>query len=91
MLYAGGYTDSDGDGVREYDVKPITLRLLANTRSPEAERSGKLVSGYWKAIGIGVDYQIVDNAVYFDKIWAYDGDTFKPDFDAYIWQWDSYL
>ncbi len=91
MLDAGGYKDTDGDGIREYGGKPIKLRLLANTRSPEAERSGKLISGYWKAIGIDVKYQIVDNAVYFDLLWNYDGDTFKPDYDAYIWQWDGYL
>jgi peptide/nickel transport system substrate-binding protein len=33
---------------------------------------------------------VQDDGVYFDSIWGYDGDTFKPDFDAYYWEWDGY-
>ena len=33
---------------------------------------------------------VQDEGVYFDNIWAYDGDTFAPDFDAYLWNWDGY-
>jgi peptide/nickel transport system substrate-binding protein len=91
MLDAAGLKDSDGDGVREYEGKPVKLRLWANTRSPEAERSGKLIAGWWKDVGIEVELSVLDNGVYFEKIWNYQGDTFTPDFDAYIWQWDGYL
>ena len=32
-----------------------------------------------------------DEGVFFDNIWAYEGDTFVPDFDAYLWNWDGYV
>jgi len=90
ILDEAGFKDTDGDGIREYKGKPITLRLLGSTRSAESQKSGKLIAGSWKAIGIDVRFQVVDEAVYFDKIWNYNGDTFEPDFDTYIWQWDGY-
>jgi peptide/nickel transport system substrate-binding protein len=90
LLDAAGYTDSDGDGVREYEGEPIKLRLFGSTRSPETQKSGKLIAAYWKDVGVDVALQVVDEAVYFDKIWNYEGDTFVPDFDAYVWQWDGY-
>ncbi len=36
-------------------------------------------------------FTVQDDGVYFDNIWGYDGNTFKPDFDAYYWQWDGYF
>ncbi|RPI30502.1 MAG: ABC transporter substrate-binding protein, partial [Actinomycetota bacterium] len=91
MLDAAGYTDSDGDGVREYDGKNIKLRLWATPDVPEAQRTAKLIAGWWESVGVEVAFTVQDDGVYFDSIWGYDGDTFKPDFDAYIWQWDGYF
>ena len=86
-----GYTDSNGDGVREYKGKPIKLRLWAPAESPESQRAGKLIAGWWKAVGVDVALSVQDEGVYFDNLWAYQGDTFVPDFDAYLWSWDGYF
>src|SRR5450759_3575289 len=91
ILDAAGYKDTNADGIREFKGKPITISLLGSTKSPESQKSCKLVAASWKAVGIDVNFQVVDEAVYFDKIWSYNGNTFEPDFDAYIWQWDGYL
>ena len=91
ILDDAGYPDTDGDGVREYKGKPIKLRLWANAGSPEAQRAGKLIVSWWRAVGVDVAFSVEDDGVYFDKIWAYEGDTFVPDFDAYLWSWDGYL
>jgi peptide/nickel transport system substrate-binding protein len=91
MLDAAGYTDTDGDGVREYKGKPIKIRLWAPAESPESQRAGKLIAGWWKAVGVDVALSVQDEGVYFDNIWAYEGDTFVPDFDAYLWNWDGYF
>ena len=85
MLDAAGYTDTDGDGVREYKGKPIKIRLWAPAESPESQRAGKLIAGWWKDVGVDVALSVQDEGVYFDKLWNYEGDTFVPDFDAYYW------
>jgi peptide/nickel transport system substrate-binding protein len=89
-LEEAGYKDTDGDGVRESKGKPIEIRLWAPAESPESQRAGKLISGWWEAVGVDVVLSVQDEGVYFDNIWAYDGDTFAPDFDAYLWNWDGY-
>ena len=91
MLDEAGYTDEDGDGVREFKGKPIKLRLWAPAESPESQRAGKLIAGWWKDVGVDVELSVQDEGVYFDNIWAYEGDTFVPDFDAYLWNWDGYV
>ncbi len=90
MFDAAGYTDSDGDGIREYEGKNIKLRLWALTESPESQRAVKLIAGWWEAVGVDVALSVQDQGVYFDNIWGYEGDTFVPDFDAYYWYWDGY-
>ncbi len=48
MLEDAGYTDSDGDGVREdKQGKPIELRLWTRTESPPQQRAGKLIAGWY--------------------------------------------
>ena len=32
----------------------------------------------------------MDDGIYYDSIWAYEGDTYSPDFDMYLWDWDGY-
>lgn len=90
MLDDAGYVDSDGNGIREYKGEDIQLRLWSNADSPEAQRTGKLVAGWWEEIGLDIVLSVQDDGVYFDKIWNYDGDTYMPDFDVYVWQWDGY-
>ncbi len=90
-LEAAGYRDVNGDGLRETkDGKPLTLRLWANTESPESQLEGRLIAGWLKDVGLKIEYSAVDNSIYYDRVWGYQGDTFSPDFDMYIWSWDSY-
>ena len=32
----------------------------------------------------------MDDGIYYDSIWAYEGNTYSPDFDMYLWDWDGY-
>jgi peptide/nickel transport system substrate-binding protein len=91
MLDAAGYKDADGDGIREgQDGKPIKLRLWARTESPESQKEGNLIAGWLKDLGLDIQYQVMDDGIYYDNIWAYQGDVYSPDFDLYIWDWDGY-
>jgi peptide/nickel transport system substrate-binding protein len=86
-LDEAGYPDGDGDGIREYQGKPIKLRLYARTESPESQNCGKLITGWFEEVGLDIDYQVIDDGALGDKQYNYDGDDYAPDFDMFIWGW----
>ena len=62
LLDAAGYTDTDGDGVREYKGKPIELRLIARSESTEEQQMAKLIAGWFKDVGIKVKLEVMDSS-----------------------------
>ncbi len=88
MLDAAGYTDSDGDGIREdKQGKPIELRLWTRSESPEQQRAGKLIAGWFESIGLSIVLSVENDGTINDGIYAYKGDAYAPDFDLFIWGW----
>jgi len=89
-LDAAGYPDSDGDGVREYKGKPIELNLIARSESPESQQTAKLLAGWFKAVGVDVNVEVMDEATLTDNhLLNYEGDTFTPDYDMFLWGWSG--
>ncbi len=84
MLQDAGYTDTDGDGIREDPSTGQPLRMLvpASQDTTGAVEAGQLIVGYLKAIGIQVDLKPVTDA----KMNDYWG---AGSFDAYIWYWSG--
>ena len=87
LLDAAGYTDSNGDGVREYKGKPIELRLMARSESSEEQQMGKLIAGWFKDVGIKVKLSVMDSSTLSDTILNYEGDVLTPDYDMFLWGW----
>jgi peptide/nickel transport system substrate-binding protein len=89
-LADAGYTDTDGDGVlndpKNGDAN-IKLRLWSRRESPQSQSMGKLITGWWEELGLDIEYSVQDNGVLIDGGYNYDGDTYKPDYDIYIWTW----
>jgi len=91
LLDAAGYKDTDGDGIREdKNGKPIKLRLWARAESPESQKTGSLLVGWFRDLGLKIEYQVMDDGIYYDSIWGYQGNTYSPDFDMYLWNYDGY-
>jgi peptide/nickel transport system substrate-binding protein len=88
-LDAAGYRDTNGDGVRDFKGKPIELRLFARSQSATDQRVGKLITGWLEAVGLKIDFQVIDEGALTDKIYNYKGDTFAPDYDLFLWYWYS--
>jgi peptide/nickel transport system substrate-binding protein len=85
MLDAAGYKDSNGDGVCEgKDGKPIKLRLWAQADVLATQSEAKLITGWWKSIGIDVNFEVLDVGTIDDHFWNYEGWTYVPDYDTYI-------
>lgn len=88
MLDAAGYKDSDGDGIREdKGGKDIKLGLLARNESIMSQQSGKFIAGWFKQIGLDIDYQVVSEAALSDKVWNMVSGKVQPDFDMFLWGW----
>ena len=61
MLDGLGWTDTDGDGIREDDAgNPIEFSLATNTGNSVRERAGAIISRGMEQIGIKVDYQLIE-------------------------------
>ena len=91
MLDEAGYKDADGDGLREDKAgKPIKLRLWALNSNTQAQSAAKLTAGWFKDLGLTIEYEVVDEGVYNDRIWNYKGDTYAPDYDMLFWTWYGY-
>jgi len=90
LLADAGYTDTDGDGILNdpnNGDKNITLRVWSRTQSPQSQTQGKLIAGWWKDLGLDIEYSVEDESVLYDAGWNYVGDTYKPDYDVWIWFW----
>ena len=57
-----GYTDTDGDGVREIDGKPLALNLYVDSGLPQDVRAAELVAEDLGKIGITVTIEGMDAA-----------------------------
>jgi peptide/nickel transport system substrate-binding protein len=91
LLDEAGYRDTDGDGVREdKQGKPITLRLWALAESTSTQGEGKLLAGWFEDIGLKIRFEVVDNGVASDAMYAWKGDSPAPDYDMILWFWDGY-
>ena len=91
LLDAAGYRDTDGDGIRE-DKKgePISLRLWALAESTSTQGEGKLIAGWFEQLGLDIRFEVVDNGVASDAMYAWEGDYPAPDYDMILWFWDGY-
>jgi peptide/nickel transport system substrate-binding protein len=88
-LDAAGYRDTDGDGVREVHGKPIVLRLWAIADEIDRQAVGKLLVTWFRQIGLKIHYEVLDEGALMDRMWNYEGKTFAPDYDMFLWGWDS--
>ena len=89
-LADAGYKDTDGDGILndpKNGGKNIKLRLWSRQESAQSQVMGKLITGWWEELGLDIQYSVEDNGVLIDGGYNYAGDTYKPDYDMYIWAW----
>ncbi|GAA1488209.1 ABC transporter substrate-binding protein [Brachybacterium sacelli] len=72
-----GFTDADGDGVREADGVPISLTMLVDSGLPQDVRAAELVAEDLAEVGIGVETEGLDAATLEER-------SLEKDFDLMI-------
>jgi peptide/nickel transport system substrate-binding protein len=86
LLTAAGYKLVDGKRV-DKDGKPITLRLWARTQQEQSQSSGRLITGWFKQLGLDVEYSVLDENTITDHILNTAKGKLTPDYDMFIWGW----
>lgn len=83
LLESAGYTDKDGDGIREdSEGNKLSFVFLLRAENAEEVKLGQMIAGMVKEVGIELKIETVDDGVLMDRI--VDGD-----FDMFIWGWGS--
>lgn len=86
-----GYTDSNNDGVREANGKPMQADLLVQSNNPLRVRTAELIAADLKQIGIALKVTAMEAESVTNKLWP-DFDVSKGrDFDVAMWGWSAPL
>ena len=85
ILDNAGYTDSDGDGIRDKDGEPMSFRLFCDEAYSADVRAAELFKDECKKIGVEITLSTYDENTLGDIVY----DTEATDFDITIWGWDA--
>ena len=72
LLEEAGWTDSDGDGIRDKDGKKLSI-LYQTTVNPVRQDFQALIKDWWSEIGVETELKAIDPGVFFG------GDPGSPD------------
>jgi peptide/nickel transport system substrate-binding protein len=72
LLEEAGWTDSDGDGVRDKDGKKLAV-LYQTSTNPVRQDFQAVIKGWWNELGVEVELKNIDAGVFFG------GDAASPD------------
>jgi peptide/nickel transport system substrate-binding protein len=89
LLDQAGYPRGP-DGLRLYKGKPIELRLWAKADTDYEQTEGKLLAGWFKQLGLKIDFSVIDYGAMAARVWNFDGSTYDPQFDLYVSDWIGY-
>jgi len=67
LLDEAGWVDSDGDGIRDRDGKPLHL-LFQTSINPQRQATQEIVQTNLAEIGIDVELKSIDSSVYFGPV-----------------------
>lgn len=86
LLDAGGYVDSDGDGVREMPDggRPLVLRYAERSESSVSASIREYVTGWLAEVGIGTEVSVYDDTQLTDVVAS-------GEYDLFVWGWSPYV
>ena len=86
LLDSAGYTAKDGDGIRQSkDGKPLKFRIIAIDSTSVDIRTAQLFAASAAKVGIKLDFATVDSDTMASTVYNTEG----PDWDIFVWGWDS--
>ena len=82
-----GVTDSNGDGIREWDGAPTDFAILCDSNDPFEVQASDLIVGWLKDVGIGAHQDCQDLTTETSAIWPNHVAVANPNYDIAIWRW----
>lgn len=71
LLSEAGCKDSDGDGILEYDGKPMRFKFVFQTEEyPEWKDVCEYISNAFKEIGVEFKLELQPSTTYYDTLWT---------------------
>lgn len=80
ILEKNGWQDRDGDGIIDKDGTSFKFKLSISAGKPHREFAATMIKNYLKKIGIDVEIEILENSLFFSKM-------FERKLDAWIAGW----
>ena len=86
LLGAGGYKDTNGDGIREMPGggEPLKFTYMVRSESETAAPVAEFVTGWLKEIGIGATLKVVNDSKLTEVIG-------KGEYDLFQWGWTPFV
>jgi len=84
LLTQAGYPLKGGVRV-DHQGKPITLRLWAPASNVGQQTTGKLLTGWFRALGLKIEFQVLDDGAISARTYNYTASgAYAPDFDMQL-------
>lgn len=80
LLEEAGWSDTDGDGVRDKAGKPLSIELFLSAGSTFSQQSGQILQEALRQIGVDMKLSPLDRATFFSRI-------IQGDFEAALLSW----
>jgi peptide/nickel transport system substrate-binding protein len=89
LLEEAGYTDSDGDGIREFSGGPMSFEMLTNSSDSLRLRIAELVSEMLLDIGIQANVASVETTTWEEAVWPGFDIANGRNYQMAIWGWSA--
>ncbi|WP_108664128.1 ABC transporter substrate-binding protein [Euzebya rosea] len=89
LLEDAGYTDGDGDGIREADGEPMSYELLTPSGDSLRLRTAELVAAMLADIGIQANVSSVEQATWEEAVWPGFDVANGRNYDLAMWGWSA--
>ena len=89
LLEDAGYTDSDGDGVREFGGQPMSFEMITNSSDSLRLRITELVAEMLADVGIEVSVASVETATWEEAVWPGFDINNGRNYDLAMWGWSA--
>lgn len=82
LLDEAGWTDTDGDGVRDKDGTPLRFALMVQNGSDQLKEMAVYAQAQWKAIGVAASIDLIDPTTFFER-------ARNQQYDAMLWSFGN--
>lgn len=89
LLEEAGYTDSDGDGVREFGGEPMSFEMITNSSDSLRLRIAELTAAMLADVGIEITVASVETATWEDAVWPGFDINNGRNYDIATWGWSA--